>query len=129
MAFPATFDIQYYRGDTYEFKLYPKDSAGAAFDLAGYDLSNGVKFTIATARGVGTNIHSTTGYARISSDRQYIICAIKPENGAWMEYSSDYVYDIQISKAGAGGTYDSIITLLTGNIAVTEQVTQTGVVV
>lgn len=53
MAFPGTFNISYYRGDTYEFRIYPKTSSGAAFDLTSFSdsASDYVKFTIATARG------------------------------------------------------------------------------
>lgn len=53
MAFPGTFNISYYRGDTYEFRIYPKTASGAAFDLTTYSdsVSDHVKFTIASARG------------------------------------------------------------------------------
>jgi len=48
MAFPAVFNISYYRGDTYEFRIYPKDANGNAFPLTGYDANEGVKFTMST---------------------------------------------------------------------------------
>lgn len=44
MTFPATYNINYYLGDTHEFKVYPKDSSGAAFPLATY---TDVEFIIA----------------------------------------------------------------------------------
>lgn len=124
MAFPGTFDIQYYRGDTYEFKLYPKDATGAAFNLDGYDLTTGVEFTFSTARGFVGSDTKRKCLSRISSDRTYILCVIRPEDSAFMTNGLYYVYDVQISKpAQTEGDYDTIITLLTGNIEVTEQVT------
>lgn len=117
MAFPATLDIQYYRGDTYEFKLYPKDASGSTFNLRDYT----VTFTISTARGSTVAGTTSVAYSAISSDYTNIVCAIKPSNGAWMTNGDSYVYDIQINKSGTD--YPSIITLLTGNIYVTEQVT------
>lgn len=56
MAFPGTFNISYYRGDTYEFRVYPKTSSGAAFDLTSFSdsQSDHVKFTIASSRGTGS---------------------------------------------------------------------------
>ena len=50
MSFPGTYNINYYKGDTFEFRVYPKDSSGAPFDLTGYQSSD-VKFSIAAARG------------------------------------------------------------------------------
>ncbi len=36
MAFPGTYNINYYKGDTYQFRIYPKDTAGYPFDLSVY---------------------------------------------------------------------------------------------
>jgi hypothetical protein len=121
MAFPGTFDINYYRGDTYEFKIYPKDASGAAFPLTGYDLAEGAKFTISTQRGLDGLEDQIEAYAEISADRSHINCAILPENGTAMTAGSNYVYDIEISKAGT--PYDLVTTLLTGDIRVQNQVT------
>jgi hypothetical protein len=121
MAFPGTFNINYYRGDTYEFKIYPKDSGGAAFPLTGYDLAEGAKFTISTQRGLGGVEDQIEAYAVISDDRSHINCAILPANGVAMADSQNYVYDIEISKAGT--PYALVTTLLTGSISVTDQVT------
>jgi hypothetical protein len=121
MAFPGTFNINYYRGDTYEFKIYPKDASGAAFPLTGYDLAEGAKFTISTQRGADGIEDQIEAYAVISADRTHIDCAILPENGTAMADSLSYVYDIEIFKAGT--PYDLVTTLLTGTITVTNQVT------
>lgn len=36
MAFPGTYNISYYKGDTYEFRIYPKTANGDIFDLTPY---------------------------------------------------------------------------------------------
>lgn len=120
MAFPGTYNINYYKGDTFEFRVYPKDAAGGTFPLSQFVSPNGVtKFTIATTRGATSGI--IEGYAEISRDQTHILCAITPANGATMTAGTDYVYDIEISRSSAD--YDYTYTLLTGSIAVTEQVT------
>jgi len=125
MAFPAVFNIAYYRGDTYEFRIYPKDSSGNPFPLEGYDLANGAKFTMSTERGESGIGDQLEGYARISTDRSYIDCAILPQNGIAMDFSLNYVYDVQLFKAAVPGVdpYPTVLTLLTGTISVTEQIT------
>jgi hypothetical protein len=120
MAFPGNFDINYYRGDTYEFKIYPKDASGAVFSLTGYDLAEGAKFTISTQRGLDGLEDQIEAYAVISADRTHISCAILPANGTAM-VATNYVYDIEISKTGT--PYNLVTTLLTGTISVTNQVT------
>jgi hypothetical protein len=120
MAFPGTYNISYYRGDTYEFKIYPKDASGAAFPLEGYDLSEGVKFTISSDRGNAGIDDQIEGYAAISADRTHITCAIRPENGNLLTPTFNYVYDVEINKAGT--PYNIVRTLLTGGISVTDQV-------
>lgn len=136
MAFPGTYDFTYYKGDTLEFRIYPKDASGAAFDLAGYS----VEFTIATQRGATTEFDRAKAFAEIKSDESYILCAIPPSLGNRSDFliaNSVYVYDVQISKFDDdallddenslldtdGLRYDYIYTLLTGNISVRDQVT------
>jgi hypothetical protein len=121
MAFPAVFNISYYRGDTYEFRIYPKDASGNQFPLVGYDPIAGVKFTMSTERGADGISDQLEGYSKISSDGTYIDCAILPLNGIAMDFSLNYVYDVQVFKAGT--PYDVVTTLLTGTISVTEQIT------
>lgn len=125
MAFPARYDINYYMGDTHEFRVYPLDSSGAPFPLAQYSTVN---FTIAQRRGtpLSTDQEPVSGYAAFSNDRTYILCAITPENGADLVAERSYVYDVQIGKAGV--PYDSIFTLLTGNITIEDHVTLSGAV-
>lgn len=117
MAFPGTYNISYYKGDTYEFRVYPKDSSGNTFSLTSYDNDN-IIFSISTARGTTPTIE---GYAVKSDDGSYISCAILPANGEEMTAGTTYVYDIEISKTAT--PYDLVYTLMTGTISVTDQVT------
>jgi len=117
MAFPGELNINYYKGDTHEFKVYPQRPDGSVFNLSSY---SNATFTIATERG-SSPTQRLFGNARVNSD--HIVCAITPENGALMDASLIYVYDVQIYSPGSG-TYDTVFTLLTGSISITEDVTQ-----
>lgn len=125
MAFPSTYNFNYYRGDTLEFKIYPKTSSGSSFDLTTYSTASnppgdGATFTIATARGsAGVNDSRVTGTATISLDDNSITCTITPSAGANLSADTSYVYDVEISK-GSGST---VYTLLTGSVVVTDQIT------
>jgi uncharacterized repeat protein (TIGR02543 family) len=120
MAFPGELNINYYKGDTHEFKVYPQKTDGSIFSLNDY---SNATFKIAQVRGLAGVPDQITGSAIISTDGTYITCAITPENGALMDSSITYEYDIQVYAQGPG-TYDKIFTLLTGSISVTEDVTQ-----
>lgn len=126
MAFPGTYNFGYYKGDTFEFRVYPKDSSGAAFPLSQYIAPAGiVKFTIAPARGtLGVGQTAIEGFAEISSDNTNILCVITPANGAELLAGTEYVYDVEIARSSS--SYDYVYTLLTGTISVTAQVTQPG---
>lgn len=112
MAFPGTYNFNYYKGDTYQFVIRPKNSDGSAFDLSGY--TGG--FTIATARGSG----ATQYVASVSIDtvNDLVTCTISPTLGVTIPAGATYVYDVQIAN-----TSNIVYTLLTGNITITEQVT------
>jgi hypothetical protein len=110
MAFPGTFNFNYYEGDRYEFSISPKNSDGSAFDLANYTS----QFKIGTSRGPGAT--QFTALATISEGQ--VFCTILPEVGRTLVAGTPYVYDVEISKqAGA-----FVFTLLTGNITVTADV-------
>jgi len=117
MAFPGTYNFSYYKGDTLEFRVFPKDSTGAPFPLTGFFPA----FTISTARGAGGAANSIDCFAEVESG--YILCAITPENGLEMNAGTQYVYDIEISDSDILYDYNKVYTLLTGNISVTDQVT------
>ena len=119
MAFPGELNINYYKGDTHEFKIYPQKTDGSTFQLNDY---SNATFTIATERGEDPTTR-IFGHASIDGSGTYITCAITPENGALMNSDTTYVYDVQIYSPGSS-TYDKIFTLLTGSISVTDDVTQ-----
>lgn len=115
MAFPGELNINYYKGDTYEFNITPKKSDGTAFDLTGYS----VKFNISETRDPASN--SIEGMAIPNTNTNTIQCAILPGNGAVMNSGTTYVYDVEIKNTS--GSYPKVYTILTGSISVTGQVT------
>lgn len=117
MAFPGKYDFNYYKGDTLEFKIYPKTTAGLPFSLEGYS----AEFNIATARGLASS-QQIPAYAQPSPDNTYITCAITPSEGNQLEAGRTYVYDVEIRNMTAT-PYPLVYTLLNGNISLTEQVT------
>ena len=124
MAFPGTYNISYYKGDTLEFNIYPKDSNGDAIDLSRY---GEVKFQVSTARGSDGVANNNPCYAALSDDSTYIRCAIRPEDAADFSAGITYVYDVEATIPANTSPYNRIYpithTFLTGNISVTEQVT------
>jgi hypothetical protein len=121
MSFPGTFNISYYKGDTYEFRVYPKDSTGAAFDLTNY-ADEDISFTISDKRGSEGVATQVECFAEKSSDGSHILCAIRPTDAAGLAAGTQYVYDVEINTTQIS-SYDLVYTLLTGNISVTDQVT------
>ena len=141
MAFPATYDFNYYKGDTFEFRIYPKKNDGTVFELSSYKIASNTssviddvtdtiapydsaRFTIANVRGsAGTQIDC---FARISDDGTFVQCAIRPTDSISLVAGTEYVYDVEVKKpAGASGSgqYEVVQTLLTGKITITDQVT------
>ena len=111
MAFPGTYNFNYYRGDRYEFVIRPKSANGAAFDLTGYSAN----FTVANARGENKTQYEMQAVVDGSTD--IVTCTILPGSGEDL-VAGTYVYDVQIDS---GATL--VYTLLTGSITVTDDVT------
>jgi hypothetical protein len=127
MAFPGTYNFDYYRGDTFEFVITPKTSTGATFGLSGYKSASPARdaiFTISTSRGdspttsINNEDHSEKLSATINTSTNIITCTIKPDARADLVGGSTYYYDVEIFN-GAALRY----TLLTGEITVTDDVT------
>lgn len=112
MAFPATYNFNYYKGDTYQFVVRPKNSDGSIFDLTGFT----GEFTIATARGSGATQYTCS--TSIDTVNGLVTCTISASIGSTIPAGSTYVYDVQISNAS-----NIVYTLLTGTVGITEQVT------
>jgi hypothetical protein len=111
MAFPGTYNFNYYRGDTFQFIIRPKDGSGNSFPLAGYTAA----MKVADKRGpLGIQYNAQ---AVINSVENYITCTISATAGRQLTTDKTWVYDVQITD----GT--TIYTLLNGNIVVTEDVT------
>lgn len=113
MAFPATYNFNYYRGDSYEFIVYPKNANGETFNTGTYDST---LFTVATERGSSGTL---VGYGEITNASTNLVCKIPTSLGDILENNS-YVYDIQIYNTSASTKY----TLLTGTISVTQDVSE-----
>jgi hypothetical protein len=114
MAFPGTYNFSYYRGDTYQFVIRPKNANGTTFSLDDY--SGNADFTIANQRGsAGTQTNAT---ATVNTTTDIVTCTITGAQGRNLVAGTTYVYDVQIDN-GAG----VIFTLLTGSITVTDDIT------
>lgn len=118
MAFPATYNINYYKGDTLEFSIFPKLANGASFNLSDYDDSD---FTISTQRGTAGIANQIQCAASIINGGTEVKCAIRPNDSLELQPGTTYVYDVQVTKTQS--PYDMVYTLLTGTITVTDQVT------
>jgi hypothetical protein len=126
MAFPGTYNFNYYAGDTFEFFVYPKNSSGGVFD----DLSSySALFLVSTARGsasasVISSLNPSSASASIQ-DGDHVSCTIKPAGGRQLVNPS-YVYDLQIENTSASSSsFGKVFTLLTGTINVTQDVAVT----
>ena len=128
MAFPGTYNFNYYAGDTFEFFVYPKNSTGGVFD----DLSSySALFLVATSRGASASaaaINSVTASTDASAtvqDGDHVSCTIKPAGGRKLTAPS-YFYDLQIQNTSASSSsFGKVFTLLTGTINVTQDVAVT----
>lgn len=115
MAFPAIYSFPYYKGDTNQFVIRPKNSDGSAFDLSDFTVAS---FTIASARGDNPSF-SVEADADVNTSSNIVTCTIEPSVGATLD-AGQYVYDVEIVNTTANP--DIVYTLLTGVITVTEQV-------
>jgi hypothetical protein len=111
MAFPGTYNFNYYRGDRYEFVIRPKTANGDAFNVSGYSAA----FFVADARGEGQTQYEMQ--AVVDGDADTVTCTILPGAGEEL-VAGTYVYDVQIDS---GATL--VYTLLTGSITVTDDIT------
>jgi hypothetical protein len=111
MAFPGTYNFNYYRGDTNQFVIRPKNANGGAFDLTGYT----AQFKIANRRGsTGTQYE---GQVTVDTTNDLVTCTILPGVGRSLA-AGTFVYDVQITTGAS-----NIITILTGSITVTDDIT------
>lgn len=112
MAFPGTYNFNYYRGDTFSFIVRPKDAVGSSFDLSGYSAI----FTVASSRGAAP-ASSYVCTAVVNSVDDIVTCTISATTGRNLVPSTNWVYDVQITNGS------TIYTLLTGSITSTDDIT------
>ena len=121
MAFPGTYNINYYKGDTFEFTISPKTSSNQPFTLNDYTQ---VRFTISNVLGpevAGGPVKQTINAYATKVNNLNILCTIRPEDGALMEAGTTYYYDVEIAKISS--PYDYVYTLLQGTITVAQETT------
>jgi hypothetical protein len=114
MAFPATFNINYYQGDTYQFVVRPKTSTGEIFPITSAAYNS--YFRIDTERGRldGLGVEASASIADNS-----VTCTIAPSVGNSLDAEIVYYYDISIENK----TDPNIVyTLLTGTINITADI-------
>lgn len=111
--FPAQYNLSLYSGDTYEFVVVPRNSDGTDFSLSGYNAA----MRIASSRGASPTF-STPVQTNINPTLNTITCTILPGVSGSLVAGQTYVYDVEITN---GST--KVYTLLTGNVTVTEDVT------
>ena len=126
MAFPGELNFNYYKGDTLEFKVYPKINGGNdPFDLEGFS----AMFKIATTRGADGLATQKEGLALVDVGSGLITCILQPDSGKELVAGTTYVYDIQIKndtyKIIGSNTIKGVFTVLTGTITVTDDVSET----
>jgi hypothetical protein len=114
MAFPGTYNFRYYKGDTFEFIIRPKDGSGNAFPLDSY--LDSATFTIANQRGAGGIRYA--GLAVVDTANDIITCTITPTVGEDLTPGVTWYYDIEVRDAF------TVYTFLTGTITVENDVTQ-----
>lgn len=112
MSFPGTYNFSYYKADTNQFVIRPKNSDGSAFDLSGFTS----EFFIATSRGDNPT-YSVEANAIVDEVNNIVTCTISPSVGSTLS-AGTYVYDVEVTSGPS-----VVYTLLTGTITVTEQVT------
>jgi len=120
VAFPGTYNFNYYAGDTFEFFVYPKNSTGGVFDdLSQYE----PLFVVTTSRGASASVIDSLDITEASASVQsgdHVSCTIKPVGGRKLTAPS-YFYDLQIENTSASSSsFGKVYTLLTGTITVTQ---------
>jgi len=120
MSFPGNYNIRYYKGDTYQFVIRPKTTAGSVYpvDSNTYD----AYFRISTSRD---GLADDTKDANTTISNNSIICELRPNVGNDLTPGIAYYYDVSIqNKEDAQIVY----TLLTGTISVSGDITPKTVV-
>lgn len=114
MAFPATYNIQYYQGDTYQFIIRPKTSAGEIFPVTSTVYDSYFRIDTQRGRTDGLGVEASASIGDNS-----VTCTITPAVGNSLVAGTTYFYDVSIEDK----TDPNIIyTLLTGTITITADI-------
>lgn len=115
MAFPVSYNINYYAGDTYQFVIRPKTSNGDVYPITAGTYT--AKFYIAPTRG---GLAAGTIEASASISDNAVTCTIFPSVGNSLDPSTTYYFDVSVTKI-ADATV--VHTLMTGSISITDDIT------
>ena len=109
MSLPATFDLNYYIGDTEEFVIYPTAADGSKYDLTNFAAA----FVISDERSPAP-AWSVTAEVTANATEGYLHCIIHPSVGLQLQEDKLYYYDVEIRKGI--GSDEAVYTLLRGTI-------------
>ena len=116
MALPATYNISYYRGDTYSFVIYPKAANGETFTLVDENDDPYLAFFfISTNRSVEVPTDAIQALAVLDTVTSTVSCQITTAVGRTLVPGTVYVYEVKIQNQDTNEVY----TLVTGTISVT----------
>lgn len=115
MAFPATYNINYYQGDTYDFIIRPKTSLGEVFPVSAAIYDGYLRIDDQRGGADGTAISQI----EVTISDNALLCTIPPTEGNKLSAGNVYYYDVSIENK----TDPNIVyTLLTGTITVTDDI-------
>jgi len=115
MAFPATYNINYFSGDLFQIGIVPKTAAG---DL--YGITSGTYdgyFRISTERNGAA---SATVDGEISIGTNLVTFSITPDVSDNLTPGTTYYYDVTVQNKTNS---DQTFTLLTGAISISPRIT------
>jgi len=113
VAYPYTYDFDYYVGDSYQFVIRPKIYNEDTEELEEVNLSQyNSLFVVATERGNSQSIVFSAS-PQVSASPYSLLCTISPENGQILSGAS-YIYDVEITNKTNS---TDRTTLLTGTIS------------
>lgn len=111
---PATYNITYYRGDSFSLTIKVYDANGQPLDMNAW---TGVTFGLNKERGSYTN---TIGLGAVLNKSQSLItCSISTGTGDTL--SGSYFYDVTLYKLSAN-VVTSEYTVMTGSLTVVNDV-------
>jgi hypothetical protein len=124
MAFPSTYNFNYYRGDTFTFTVSPKGADGNSFSLAATPSTSAYLSKMTVIGGTNNAIKATIDTS-IDYTTNVITATISPSLRSTL-VPGVYDYDLEIYRLDtAGSTIDKVYTLLAGRITVVADITET----